>query len=117
MSEAKNKLILAIMRKDDYNDTVAKLNENGIFVTKLASSGGFLKKENVTAMIGVPEDKFGIAMDILKEYAGKHRETQYTMPAGMEAFPDNGIDMALPVDMEVGGVTIFTMTLDSIDKF
>lgn len=117
MSESKNKLILAIMRKDDYNDTVAKLNENGIFVTKLSSSGGFLKKENVTAMIGVDESKFEIAMDILKQYAGRHQEIQYTMPAMMSDYPDNGIDMAIPVDTEVGGITIFTMTLDSIDKF
>ena len=48
-----NKLILAILQEEDYDQTVEMLNEKHFFVTKLSSSGGFLKKKNVTIMIGV----------------------------------------------------------------
>ena len=36
------KLILAIVNKDDEADTISELNKNQFFVTKLATTGGFL---------------------------------------------------------------------------
>ena len=46
MVEQHNKLVLAVLQEEDYDGTVAALNQHGFFVTKLASSGGFLKKKN-----------------------------------------------------------------------
>ena len=37
------KLIIAIVNNDDSNDVQTALTEGGFFVTKLATSGGFLK--------------------------------------------------------------------------
>ena len=43
-NESKNKLILAVLQGEDYDDTVYELNRNGLFATLLSSTGGFLKK-------------------------------------------------------------------------
>ena len=47
------KLIFAVLQGDDYSETVYALNQHGISVTMLNSTGGFLKKRSVTVMIGV----------------------------------------------------------------
>ena len=70
-----NKLILAILQEEDYDQTVEMLNEKHFFVTKLSSSGGFLKKKNVTIMIGVEEERLPEVSAILEKYAGRRRIT------------------------------------------
>ena len=42
------KLLIAIMKKEDKADTIAALNQKGIFVTELATTGGFLQEKNTT---------------------------------------------------------------------
>lgn len=113
----KNKLILAIVQEDDYDITVEKLNENRFFVTKLSSSGGFLKKKNVTILIGVEEERVQVVLDILKKHAGKRKQTVYTVPTPLGGGYCVGTEMAVPMDQEVGGATVFTMDLDSLQKF
>ena len=51
------KLVIAIVNKDDSSAVASTLNKSGHYVTKLASTGGFLSKGNVTLLIGTDEDK------------------------------------------------------------
>ena len=44
------KMIMAILQKNDELQTIDELNTEGYFVTKLATSGGFLKGKNTTIM-------------------------------------------------------------------
>ncbi len=109
-----DRLLFAILRKDDYDETVAQLNSRGFFVTKLSSSGGFLKKENVTLMLGVESGRLDEAVEILKTFAGHRRSQTYVMPT-----PGAGnvyVGSAVPVEVDVGGVTIFTMKLEAFQK-
>ena len=49
--KACDKMILAIIQDDSYQDVISELNESGFYATILHSSGGFLKKQSVTIMI------------------------------------------------------------------
>ena len=60
-------LIIAILQKDDFEETSSELAQHGFFMTRLSSSGGFLRKENVTIMIGVEDGRHDEVMDILKK--------------------------------------------------
>lgn len=51
------KMIMAIVGKDDEMETSAQLVAKGYFVTKIATSGGFLKRKHVTLMIGTEDEK------------------------------------------------------------
>ena len=82
---AHSKLILAVLQGEDYGDVVRQLNENGIFVTILHSTGGFLRKRSVTIMIGVEEAKLEQVLDLLKETAGRRTVTLYQNAAPARA--------------------------------
>ena len=51
------KLIVAIVNSDDSASVQEGLTEGGYFVTKLSTTGGFLKKGNTTFLIGTNDDK------------------------------------------------------------
>lgn len=47
------KLVYAIVRNDNEDDVVSLLNQNHYSVTRLSTTGGFLKKGNTTLMSGL----------------------------------------------------------------
>ena len=51
------KLIIAIVNSEDASAVLSELTGQGFSVTKLATSGGFLRAGNVTMMIGVEEEQ------------------------------------------------------------
>ena len=61
------KLVLAIVQDDDALDLIEELNDKGFRVTKLATTGGFLKSGNTTLMIGVEIDKVDVVINIIEE--------------------------------------------------
>ena len=51
------KMIFAILRSEDVDETVEELNSHKYWVTKLSTTGGFLKSKNVTLVIGTEDEK------------------------------------------------------------
>ena len=47
------KMILAIVQADDAGKTMSALVEKGHRVTRVATEGGWLRRENVTLLLGV----------------------------------------------------------------
>ena len=113
---SKKKLILAVLQGDDYADTVDELNRKGFFATVLSSTGGFLKKKSVTVMIGVEEDRMQQVLDILKLCAGRRQQMTYSDLSMSAGGPNPSIPM-MPVQMSVGGVAVFIIDLDDIQKY
>ena len=110
------KMIMAIVHNEDAPELVEELNRQKFFVTKMASTGGFLKKRSTTVMIGVEEEKLPRVLEILKHYAGKRTETVYqsvALPHAGEVAPIPPI----PMTRQTGGVTVFVMDLRQMEKF
>ena len=112
-----NKLILAVVQEDDYDATVSELNQNGFFVTMLSSTGGFWKKKNITIMLGVEEARLNDALDILKRCAGKQKQTVYSSVAMPAAGQYAAAMPSIHMNMEFGGVTLFVLDLERLEKF
>ena len=51
------KLVLAVIQDADASALIRVLSQNAFEVTKLASTGGFLREGNTTLMIGVDDDR------------------------------------------------------------
>ena len=54
------KLIFAIIRYDNEDEVVNALTQKRFSITKLSSTGGFLRKGNTTLMIGTEEECKGM---------------------------------------------------------
>ena len=65
------KLIIAIVQDDDAGDLIDGLTDEGFRVTKLATTGGFLKAGNTTLMIGVEEEKVDSALAFIENICKK----------------------------------------------
>lgn len=61
------KLIVAILRDEDSEPVSQSLISEGFRVTRIASTGGFLRRGSTTMMIGVDDGKVDEAIDIVRE--------------------------------------------------
>ena len=111
-----NKLVLAVLQEEDYDSTVTALNQHGFFVTKLSSSGGWLRKRNITSLVGVESARYVELMDLLKGRAGRRKKVMYATPAMMPGGHLEAAVSAVPIQVDTGGATIFTLQLEGLDK-
>ena len=68
------KMVLAIINYDDSQDVISSLMKAGFSITKLATTGGFLKAGNVTILIGLDESKLDECFDIIREHSRSCRQ-------------------------------------------
>ncbi len=64
------KLLMAIVWNDHAGDVVAALNEAGIGVTRISTSGGFWRRGNVTLMVAVEDAQIDQVLEIINSKAG-----------------------------------------------
>jgi uncharacterized protein YaaQ len=107
------KLIIAIVQDDDAGDLVSTINKAGFRVTKLATTGGFLKAGNTTLMIGVEKEKVDVVLGIIEETC-KTREQIITSPSPVAG--STGVYIPYPVEVQVGGATVFVVDVDKFLK-
>jgi uncharacterized protein YaaQ len=107
------KMIFAVVNNDDGAVVNAQLIKSGFHVTKLASTGGFLKKGNITFIVGTDDDKVEEVVDIIRRYSKKRT---YTTPLDVVSSAALGGAMT-PIEVTVGGATIFVMNVEHFDSF
>ena len=105
------KLIITIVQDDDAAELLDVLTDKGFRVTKLATTGGFLRSGNTTLMIGVEKEKVDDVLSVIEEVC-RTREQVVTSPSPVAG--STGVYVPYPVEVEVGGATIFVV---DVDKF
>lgn len=108
------KLIIAIVQDEDASDVIEALTDDNYRVTKLATTGGFLKAGNTTLMVGIEEEKVQSVVDVIKEICKKRKEILVT-PTTLSG-NDGGYMQQYPVQINVGGATIFVIDVDQFIK-
>jgi uncharacterized protein YaaQ len=61
------KLMFVIVRDADAENVVQSLTEKDFRVTRVASTGGFMRYGNVTVMIGTEDDKVQAVIDLIHD--------------------------------------------------
>jgi len=107
------KLIIAVVQAEDSQRTVAALADAGLSSTRISSSGGFLQRGNVTLLVGVEDSQVQGALKLIHENC--HERNRYLTPVPPIAEPGEFL-MAYPVEVQVGGATVFVVPVDSYDK-
>ncbi len=107
------KLIIAIVQDEDAGRLVSTLMNEGYGVTKLATTGGFLRAGNTTLLVGVDTDKYEGAMKIIERVC-KSRKQVATAPSPMAGAA--GVYVPYPIEVMVGGATIFVLDVEQFIK-
>ena len=108
------KLIIAVVQDKDSTKLLSDLVDNNFRATKLATTGGFLKSGNTTFLIGTEELRVNKALEIIKRNC-KSREQLVAPVTPMGGNADSY--MPYPVEVEVGGATVFVMPVDKFYQF
>lgn len=107
------KLIISIVQDEDAGRLVSALMNEGFGVTKLATTGGFLRAGNTTLLVGVSDDKMQAAMNVIEKVC-KSRKQIATSPSPVSG--SAGMYVPYPVEVMVGGATIFVMDVEQFKK-
>lgn len=105
------KLIIAIINRDDANAVTRSLSQNGFSSTKLSTTGGFLLASNVTLLIGVKDEQVQKVIDLIRECSHSRKEM---VPAITEM--SYGFMPVMPVEVTVGGATIFVVDVERFER-
>jgi uncharacterized protein YaaQ len=70
------KLIIAVVQNEDADAVVDALLENDFRATRLASTGGFLRRGNTTIMIGVQDDQVDHVLDLIRQEARSRSQSE-----------------------------------------
>ncbi|MBR4200662.1 MAG: cyclic-di-AMP receptor [Oscillospiraceae bacterium] len=107
------KLIFAIVNGDDSAAVSKALAKNGFRATKLASSGSFLSSGNTTFLICVEENEVDAVIGVVQQKC--HHRKQF-IPAAPVYGPATGQLPSMPVEVPVGGATIFVTNIERFEK-
>ena len=104
------KLIFAIVNKDDSNVVSSALTRGGFSVTKLAATGGFLQAGNTTFLVGTDDTRVDEVLSIIEKHSKKRTQMVPTTNYGTTTYA------SFPVEVTVGGATVFVMSVDRYEK-
>ncbi len=107
------KLVVAIVHNEDAGALVDGLLEREYRATRLHSSGGFLKQSNATIIVGVDDNKVDEILEIVRENCTSRTQVVNPMPPIMEP---GEFFMPYPLEVEVGGATVFVLPVERFER-
>ncbi|OQB63107.1 MAG: hypothetical protein BWX94_00898 [Tenericutes bacterium ADurb.Bin140] len=105
------KLIIIIVANEDATKVTNALLKEKFFVTKLATTGGLLMSGNTTLLVGTNEENVDHAIDIVGGYSKTRKKVvPSTIPN------EFGMFSSYPLEVQVGGATIFVIDIEKFIK-
>ncbi|MEG0550230.1 MAG: cyclic-di-AMP receptor [Vagococcus sp.] len=108
------KLLLAIVQDKDSNRLSNEFNQSNIRATKLSTTGGFLRAGNTTFIIGIEDERVEEVLELIKENC-QAREQYVTSPVTFDISMD--AHSSYPIEIQVGGATVFVMPVEGFHQF
>ncbi|PLT32627.1 cyclic-di-AMP receptor [Bacillus sp. V5-8f] len=108
------KMIIAVVQDKDSQRLLNQLVDHNFRATKLATTGGFLKSGNTTFMIGTEDIRVDKCLEIIKESC-QSRQQLVAPVSPMGGNADSYVPY--PVEIEVGGATVFVLPIESFVQF
>lgn len=107
------KLVVAIVQDEDRKKLNEAFTKNGVRATRLRSSGGFMRAGNSTFLVGIENSKVDAVLDIIEEISSTRVQSIMAPPSYDFNFEMN---LNYPIDVEVGGATVFVLDVDQFIK-
>jgi len=107
------KLVIAIVQAEDADRLVSELVDEGFRVTRIASSGALLRRENASLLLGVEERDIPRVLSIIRRTCRRRKEIVIPYAPAMEPgllwLPEN-------FEVEVGGATVFILPIERMER-
>ena len=104
-------MIIAIVSSDDASNVQKALIKEHYQATKLASTGGFLMKGNTTFLIGTEDEKVSSVIEIIGNHSKQRKKI---IPNSV--VNEFGMLATTPIEVTVGGATIFVLNVEQVVK-
>lgn len=102
-------LLIAIIQNEDADRLTGRLNQAGIRLTRLRTQGGFLARDNVTLLAGLEEAQIDEVLAIIRQTCHPRKRYINPLPTGTEPAHLAMAAPAIPLEVLVGGATVFTV--------
>jgi uncharacterized protein YaaQ len=108
------KLIMSIVHSDDAGQLVNALTGAGYRATTISTTGGFLRQGNATIFVGTGDETVPQVLELIRQNC--HTRTQYINPLPPVMEPGE-MYIPTPVDIQVGGATVFVLDVAQFERF
>jgi uncharacterized protein YaaQ len=100
-------LMFAIVQADDADLLTKRLNSTGFALTRLNTVGGFLASGNVTLLAAMEDDQVETVLDVIRKTCRTRKRFINPLPAGAEPAHLALAAPAYPLEVQIGGATVF----------
>jgi uncharacterized protein YaaQ len=107
------KLVIAVVHSEDAGALVDALTDKDYRVTRLQSTGGFLKQSNASILVGVEEAQVDDVIAVIRETCHARQQFINPMPPIMEP---GEFYMPYPVEVSFGGATVFVLDVGRYER-
>lgn len=108
------KLIVSVVHSDDAPGLLEALTQRQYRATTIGTTGGFLREGNATVLVGVEADQVDDVLALIRENCRTRTQYMNPLPPVMEP---GELHLPYPVEVEVGGATIFVLDVDRFVRF
>jgi uncharacterized protein YaaQ len=108
------KLVMSIVNNDDTGQLIDALTKAGFRATTISTTGGFLRQGNATILVGTQGEKVPRVLELIQENCHTRRQHVSPLPPVMEP---GEMYMPMPVDVQVGGATVFVLDVAQFEQF
>jgi uncharacterized protein YaaQ len=107
------KLVMAIVHSADAGGLLSALVEKEYRATRINTAGGFLKESNATILVGVEDAQVDDVLALMKTCCQARTQYVNPMPPIMEP---GEFYMPYPVEVQVGGATVFVLDVARYER-
>ncbi|MCL5998011.1 MAG: cyclic-di-AMP receptor [Chloroflexi bacterium] len=104
-------MVMAVVQADDAPKITEALVNTGHRVTRIATTGGWLRRENVSLLLGVEDERVDEVLLVLQQ-SSQRRKTQ---SATSRETPDPPSSQETAV--EVGGAIVFVLDVEQFEHY
>lgn len=108
------KLVIAIVHNDDADGLADALREQNYPTTLIGTTGGFLREGNSTFLVGVEAKQVELLLTLIQQNCKTRTQLVNPMPPVVEP---GELYLSQPVEVQVGGATVFVLAVDQFEKF
>lgn len=107
------KLVYAIVHDEDSPRLMSELNNANFSVTKLNSTGGFLRSGNTTLIIAVRSEQVDTVLDVIRKNSSTR---SVAFNSNVAPSLTGGTYMPFPVEVTISGATVFVTPIEYFEK-